>query len=83
MKNHHVDAAEVVTPRHHSSTSSSSFASQRPQSIDLEDEYFSSKSYIMSPSPEKHQQVRKMSDPKVGFSPQRKISPLSAQVSMS
>ena len=77
-------AAEFATPRHHSSSSVSSFASQqRPQSIDLEDEYFSSKSYILSPSPEKLQQVRKMSDPKIGFSPQRKISPLSAQVTNS
>ena len=77
-------AAEYVTPRHHSSSSASSYASQlRPQSIDLEDEYFSSKSYILSPSPEKLQQVRKMSDPKIGFSPQRKISPLSAQVTNS
>lgn len=73
-----VDAA--VTPRHHTSHTSS-YASQRPQSIDLEDEYFSSKSYFSSPSPEK--QVRKMSDPKIGFSPQRKISPLAAQVTNS
>ena len=83
IKNYQVGLSDVVTQRHPSS-SSSSYTSQRPQSIDLEDEYFSSKSsYIASPSPEKIAQVRKLSDPKLVFSPQRKISPRAAQITNS
>ena len=72
-----------VTPRHHDVTPHQ----QRPQSIDLEDEYISGRSYILSSSSHPPEivphQVRKMSDPKIGFSPQRKISPMAAQTTNS
>ena len=80
MKSHH-DIIDTVTPRIHST-----HTSQRPQSIDLEDEFVPGKSYInhMSPMPEiLPQQIRKKSDPKLSFSPQRKVSPLAAQVTNS
>ena len=82
------DIADSVTPRIHPTTY---ITSQRPQSIDLEDEFVIGKSYInhMSPMPEimpqqqHQQQIRKKSEPKLNFSPQRKISPLAAQVTNS
>ena len=90
MKSQQHDNADSVTPRIHPT---SYVSSQRPQSIDLEDEFVIGKSYInhMSPMPEimpqqqqqQQQQIRKKSDPKLNFSPQRKISPLAAQVTNS
>jgi hypothetical protein len=91
------DVLEVVTPRHHEVTPRHHDVTQRhhdvtphqqrPQSIDLEDEYISGRSYILSSSSHRPEivphQVRKMSDPKIGFSPQRKISPLAAQTTNS
>jgi hypothetical protein len=56
---HDADDAVIAAASGRKHSTSSSLSSQpRPQSIDLEDEYFSSKSYIMSPSPDKNQVER-------------------------